>query len=166
MARAKKGQGKTDARLRVEQKVASYLSKKHMEFESTKAPNLPANKEGGINVSVLCKEAGLSPSDKNNHVYKDPDIVHEINRHAVAQGISPIDSSSFKKVLNAETSRMVSMSAKRAKESQDQLVELQSTNEHLLMENARLKAEIESLKSQQDAFFESGQLPYFYGDES
>lgn len=159
MARAKKGENKTAARLAVEAKVFDYLHVKNIEFESTKAPNLPTNKEGGINISQLCKDLGFSASQRTNHVYKDEDIKHEINRHAVAQGIDPIDSDKYKKSINAESQQMVTMSAKRAKESQDQLVELQSAHEHLLIELKLVKAERDSYKSQIEAFYESGQMP-------
>jgi hypothetical protein len=162
MARTPKGQDKSDARMKVQTAVSEYLEAKNIEFESTRERNLPVNKEGGINVSQICKDIGLSASQRTNHVYKDDDIKHEINRYAVAQDIEPMDSDVYKKTINAESRQMISMSAKRAKESQDQLVELQAANQQLLIENKKLKAMVEGYKAQIEAFYESGQLPSVY----
>jgi len=159
MSRAKKGEKKTAARLAVQEKIFDYLHEKNIEFESTKVPNLPINKEGGINISQLCKDLGFSASQRTNHVYKDDDIKHEINLHAIAQGIEPIDADKYKKSINAETSQLVTMSAKRAKQSQDQLVEIQSVNEQLLIEIKKVKSERDSYRSQIQAFYETGQMP-------
>lgn len=159
MARAKKGETKTSVRLVVQEKVFEYLHSMNIDFESTKIPNLPVNKEGGINISQLCKNLGFTASQRTNHVYKDEDIKHEINRHAVAQGIDPIDADKYKKSINAETAQMVTMSAKRAKMSQDQLVEVQAAYEQILIELKQVKAERDSFKAQIMAFYESGQMP-------
>lgn len=165
MARAKKGESKTKARLAAQEKVFDYLYAKNIEFESTKKVNLPTNKEGGINISQLCKDLGFTASQRTNHVYKDNDIKHEINLHAVAQGIDPIDGDKYKKSINAETSQLVTMSAKRAKQSQDQLAELQSAYEQVLMELKKVKGERDSYKAQMEAFYETGQMPSLLMEE-
>jgi len=163
MARTPKGQKKSDARVEVETIVVQYLHNANIEFESTQEPTLPANKEGKINVTELSKQMGLSESQRKNHLYKDDDILFEINRHAQIQGILPINQSKYKEYVNDGARHKLAMSSKRAKQSDDQLVEVQSQNEKLLIENRKQQAEIEQLKACIDEYYRTGTMPVIVG---
>ena len=85
IASIKSGQKKSDTRIEVENIANEYLKNADIEFQSTKIPNLPVNKEGKINMSQLSKDMGLSEAQRKNHIHKDGNIIHEINRHAIMQ---------------------------------------------------------------------------------
>ena len=159
MARTPKGQKKSDARMEVESVVVAYLHGANMEFESTQEATLPINKEGKINISELSKLMGLSESQRKNHLYKDDDILFEINRHAVIQEILPINQTKYDAHVNDDARHKLAMSNKRSKQSDDQLVEVQSQNENLLIENRKQRAEIEQLKACIDEYYRTGIMP-------
>jgi len=159
MARTPRGQKKSDARMKVESIVSHYLHNANIEYESTQELTLPANKEGKVNVTELSRLMGLSESQRKNHLYKDDDILFEINRHAEIQGILPINNSKYKTHLNEDAKHKLAMSNKRAKESDDQLVEVQSQNEKLLIEDRRKQAKIEQLEACIDEYFRTGTMP-------
>lgn len=159
MARIPKGQKKSTARTEVESAVQGYLQSANIEFESTQEANLPVNSEGKINVTELSKLIGLSESQRKNHLYKDEDILFEINRHAIIQGILPIGESKYEGQVNESARHKISMSSKRAKQSDDQLVETQSQNEELRVENRKLKAKLEQYKACFNEYYRTGTMP-------
>lgn len=159
MARMPKGQKKSDARVKVGSAVFEYLHNANIEFESTQEISLPVSKEGKINITELSKQAGLSEAQRKNHLYKDEDILFEINRHAIIQGILPIDQSRHDGYINDMARHKLAMSNKRAKQSDDQLVEVQSQNEELRMENKKKQAKIEQLEACIDEYYQTGSMP-------
>lgn len=159
MARTPKGQEKSTARMEVESAVQEYLYNANIEFESTREANLPENKEGKINVTELSKLIGLSESQRKNHLYKDEDILFEINRHAVLQGILPIGQSGHDAHVNEAARHKIAMSGKRAKQSDDQLVEVQSQNEELRIEVRKLRAKLEQYEACFDEYYQTGIMP-------
>lgn len=159
MARTPQGQKKSDARMAVESAVLSYLHNANIEFESTQKVTLPANKEGKVNITELSKQIGLSESQRKNHLYKDEDILFEINRHAEIQDILPINQSRYDAHLNEDARHKLAMSNKRAKQSDDQLVEVQSQNEEMKIELRKAKAKIEQYKACFDEFYRTGVMP-------
>jgi hypothetical protein len=159
MARTPRGQKKSDARMEVESIVNQYLHSANIEHESTQEVTLPANKEGKVNVSELSEQMGLSESQRKNHVYKDDDILFEINRHAEIQGILPIKHSKYKEHVNEDARHKLAMSNKRAKESDDQLVEVQSQNDSLHIEIRKVKAELEQYKACIEEYYRTGIMP-------
>lgn len=159
MARTPKGQKKSNARMEVEFTVHQYLHNANIEFESTKEATLPENKEGKINITELSKQMGLSESQRKNHLYKDEDILFEINRHAVIQNILPINQSRYDAHVNEDTRHKLAMSNRRSKQSDDQLVEVQSQNEKLLIDNKKKQAKIEQLLTCIDEYYRTGIMP-------
>ena len=159
MARTPKGQKKSDSRMKVETAVSEYLHNANIEFESTQEVNLPVNKEGIVNVTELSRLIGLSESQRKNHLYKDDDILFEINRHAQMQGILPIGQSKYEGQVNESARHKIAMSGKRAKQSDDQLVEVQSQNEELKIELGKVKAELEQCKACFEEYYKTGTMP-------
>lgn len=158
MARTPQNQKKSNARLEVEKIVFEYLRVANLEFESTNIQTLPNNKEGKINMSELSKNMGLTEGQRKNHMYKDDDIISEINRHAIIQEIKPIGESKYNEKLTEDARHQISKQSQRAKISEEQLIEVQSQNEQFIIENKKLKARIEQLETQMNEFFNSGQL--------
>ena len=165
MARTPKGQKKSDARMAVESAVLKYLHDANIEFESTQEVTLPVNKEGKINVSELSKNVGLTEGQRKNHLYKDDDILFEINRHAIIQCILPIDQAKHEGYTNENARHKLAMSSKRAKQSDDQLVEVQSQNEKLVIEDKKKQAKIEQLEACIDEYYRTGTMPYIRGTD-
>ncbi len=164
MARTPKGQKKSDARMAVESAVLEYLHSANIEFESTQEVTLPVNKEGKINVSELSKKSGLTEAQRKNHIYKNEDILFEINRHAIIQGILPINQSTHEGHTNENARHKLTMSSKRAKQSEDQLVEVQAQNEKLVIENKKQRARIEQLEACIDEYYHTGTMPQIRED--
>ena len=160
MARTAKGQKKSNARMAVESAVLEYLHDANIEFESTREIALPVNKEGKVNVSELSKAVGLTEGQRKNHLYKDDDILFEINRHAIIQGLLPINQARHEGYTNENASHKLAMSRKRAKKSDDQLVEVQSQNEKLLIELKKKQAKIEQLVACIEEYYRTGTMPY------
>ena len=158
MARPKKGE-KSHARKEVEKRVYEYLTAVGYEYEATKIPTLPCSSDGKINVSELAENMGLTEAQRKNHLYKDENIIKEINRHAMLQNLSPIGESKYKKALEDDAKHQIFTHSKRAKQSVEQLVEVQSQNAELIIENKKLKAEIERLKNSINEFYNCGTLP-------
>lgn len=158
MARTPSNQKKSNARLEVEKIVFEYLRVVNLEFESTNIQTLPNNKEGKINISELSKNMGLTEGQRKNHMYKDDDIVKEINRHAIIQEIKPIGESKYNESLNEDARHQIAQQSRRSKMSEEQLVEVQSQNEQFVIENRKLQARIDQLEAQINEFFVSGQL--------
>ena len=158
MARPKTGQ-KSRARLEVEKKVYEYLNVVGLEFESTKIPTLPSNEDGKINVSELASNMGLSEAQRKNHLYKDKDIISEINRHAKIQKLKPVGESKYNTALEEDAKHQIATHSKRAKISDEQLIETQSQNIELILENKRLKERVLQLESCVHEFYESGIMP-------
>ncbi len=159
MARTPKGQKKSNARMEVESVVSSFLNDTYLDFASTQNANLPINKEGRINISELSTQMGLSESQRKNHLYGDDDILFEINRHAIIQGILPIDRSRHEGQVNESARHKIAMSGKRAKQSDDQLVEVQSQNEEMRVEIRKLKAKLEQYEACFDEYYQTGVMP-------
>lgn len=159
MARTPKGQKKSDARMEVETAVSQYLHNANIEFESTQEVNLPVNKEGIVNVTELSRLIGLSESQRKNHLYKDDDILFEINRHAQIQGILPIGQSKYEEQVNESARHKIAMSGKRAKQSDDQLIEVQSQYEELKIEFGKVKAELEQYRACFEEYYQTGTMP-------
>ena len=159
MARIPRGQKKSNARMEVETAVLGYLQNANIEFESTQEVNLPVNKEGKINVTELSRLVGLSEAQRKNHLYKDEDILFEINRHAILQGILPINQSKYEGQVNESARHKIAMSGKRAKQSDDQLVEVQSQNEEMRIKIKKLKAELEQYRACFDEYYQTGIMP-------
>ncbi len=159
MARTPKGQKKSNARMEVESVVSNFLNDAYIEFVSTQNANLPVNKEGRINISELSTQMGLSESQRKNHLYKDDDILFEINRHATIQGVLPINQSKHEEQVNESARYKLAMSGKRAKQSDDQLVEVQSQNEELRIENRMLREKIEQYEACFDEYYQTGVMP-------
>lgn len=159
MARTPKGQKKSDARTKVESAILGYLHSANIEFESTQEISLPVNKEGKINITELSERIGLSEAQRKNHLYKDEDILFEINRHASIQGILPINQSKHEGYINETARHKLAMSNKRSKQSDDQLVEVQSQNQELRIENRKKQAKIEQLEACIDEYYRTGSMP-------
>ena len=159
MARTPKGQKKSPARMEVETAVQEYLHNANIEFESTQEISLPVNKEGKINVTELSRLIGLSESQRKNHLYKDDDILFEINRHAQIQGILPIGQSKYEGQVNESARHKIAMSGKRAKQSDDQLVEMQSQLEEAKIEIKKLKAGLDQYRACFDEYYQTGIMP-------
>lgn len=158
MARPKTGE-KSNARLEVEKRVYEYLDIVGLEFESTKISTLPSNEDGKINVSELASNMGLTEAQRKNHLYKDEDIINEINRHAKLQGLRPIGESKYNKAIEEDAKHQIVTHAKRAKISNEQLIEVQAQNMELILENKLLKEKISQLESCINEFYESGIMP-------
>ncbi len=159
MARTPKGQKKSTARTEVESAVCGYLHNANIEFESTQEVNLPINKEGKINVTELSRLIDLSESQRKNHLYKDEDILFEINRHAILQGILPTNQSKYNGQVNESARHKIAMSRKRAKQSDDQLVEVQAQNEELRIENRILREKLKQHEACLDEYYQTGIMP-------
>ena len=159
MARTPKGQKKSDARMEVESTILEYLHNISLEFESTQEITLPVNKEGKVNMTELSRQIGLSESQRKNHLYRDDDILFEINRHAVIQNILPINQPKYDAHVNEDVRHKLAMSSRRAKQSDDQLVEVQSQNEKLLIDNKKKQAKIEQLLACIDEYYRTGTMP-------
>jgi ribosomal protein S24E len=156
VARIKTGQKRSDARNKVYSIVFEYLNEKNIEFESTNNINLPSNTTGKINMSQLSKDMGLSESQRKNHMYKDEEIMKEVSRHAVIQGLVPINQSKFEGIIDENARQKIAQSNKRAKQSDEQLIEVQSQNYELILENKKLQARVSQLEAVIGNYYTTG----------
>ena len=61
--------------------------------------------------------------------------------------------------MNESARHKIAMSGKRAKQSDDQLVEVQSQNEELKIELGKVKAELEQCKACFEEYYKTGTMP-------